>query len=184
MLIYPRPPTGPLREMRFERLRIDMSRWQVTAVLLPVPKFKSDIYHTGVLTPGRGGRLYLADTEELYERIEQISMRNKDLENALRRLQETVSDQPHPLLSAQDGVLQLNIIPQSSSSSGPSTSSSSKSPSASRISPAIHHPPPEPMELDISLDEDSNVIDAFGMLFYITFSQRFGFSTVAQVLWR
>ncbi|PPQ69993.1 hypothetical protein CVT26_013281 [Gymnopilus dilepis] len=111
----------------------------------------------GVLTPGPKGRLVLANTEELHERIEQLSSRNRDLEKALQKLQETVSDQPHPLL----GVDPLNLnFQRGSSSSGPSTSSSSKSPSTSRISPTTH--PPDPME--ITVDEDQNVIEAFGTL--------------------
>ncbi|KAF8886430.1 fungal-specific transcription factor domain-containing protein [Gymnopilus junonius] len=111
----------------------------------------------GVLTPGRSGRLVLANTEELHDRIEQLSSRNRDLEKALRKLQGTVSDQPHPLLGAD--LLKLNFQ-HGSSSSGPSTSSSSKSPSTSRVSPTTH--PPEPM--DVTMDEDHNIIDAYGTL--------------------
>ncbi|KAF8956467.1 hypothetical protein BDZ97DRAFT_1925478 [Flammula alnicola] len=110
----------------------------------------------GVLTPGKGGRLILANTEQLHERIDQMSARNRELEDALRKLQEAVSDQPHPLL--ETGVLRINI--QQGSSSGPSTSSSSKSPSTSRVSPTTH--PPDPAE--VKLEEDHNVIDTFGTL--------------------
>ncbi|KIM38235.1 hypothetical protein M413DRAFT_248465 [Hebeloma cylindrosporum] len=112
----------------------------------------------GVLAPGRGNRLILANTEQLHERIDHISARNRELENALRTLQQAVSDQPHPLLSMD--VLRINTTAQHGSSSGPSTSSSSKSPSASRISPTTH--PPNPTE--VKQDDEQNVIDAFGTL--------------------
>ncbi|KAG5638504.1 hypothetical protein H0H81_012309 [Sphagnurus paluster] len=55
------------------------------------------------LTPGKGNRLILANTEELHERIEDLCARNKQLETALSALQQSVSDQPHPLL--QNGSL-------------------------------------------------------------------------------
>uniref|UniRef100_A0A8H7Y991 Xylanolytic transcriptional activator regulatory domain-containing protein n=1 Tax=Psilocybe cubensis TaxID=181762 RepID=A0A8H7Y991_PSICU len=112
-----------------------------------------------VLQPGKGGRLYLADTEELYNRIEDISSRNRELEAALRKLQETVSpEQPHPLLATN--VLRLNT--QQGTPSEPSTSSSSKSPSTSRISPTTH--PPETDLPGMKVDEEQHVVDAFGTL--------------------
>ena len=109
---------------------------------------------SGVLAPGRGNRLVLANTEHLHDHIERISARNRELESALRMLQESVSDQPHPLLSMD--VLRINT---QGSSSGPSTTSSSKSPSTSRISPATH-PPNQP---EAKQDDEQNVIDAFGV---------------------
>ena len=111
--------------------------------------------YSGVLAPGRGNRLILANTEQLHERIDQISDRNRELENALRTLQETVSDQPHPLLSMD--VLRINTT--QGLSSGPSTSSSSKSPSTSRISPTTH----PPNQTEVKQDDEQNVIDAFGV---------------------
>ncbi|KDR86029.1 hypothetical protein GALMADRAFT_235239 [Galerina marginata CBS 339.88] len=111
----------------------------------------------GVLTPGKGGRLVLANTEELHERIEHMSSRNRELEHALQKLQESISDQPHPLLGMH---LRLNI--QEGSSSEPGSSSSSKSPSTSRITPPTHMHPPDAMEVEA--DEEHNLIDAFGTL--------------------
>lgn len=111
--------------------------------------------YSGVLAPGRGNRLVLANTEHLHDRIEQISARNRELESALRMLQETVSDQPHPLLSMD--LLRINTT--QGSSSGPSTASSSKSPSTSRISPTTH----PPNQTEVKQDDEQNVIDAFGV---------------------
>lgn len=110
---------------------------------------------SGVLAPGKGNRMVLANTEHLHDRIDQITARNRELESALRMLQETVSDQPHPLLSMD--VLRINTT--QGSSSGPSTDSSSKSPSTSRISP-IAQPP---NQTEVKQDAEQNVIDAFGM---------------------
>ncbi|KAJ3503179.1 hypothetical protein NLJ89_g8550 [Agrocybe chaxingu] len=110
----------------------------------------------GSLTPGKGGRLILANTEQLHEQIERIQYRNRELENALRQLQEEVSDEPHPLLRTD--VLQTNFL--QGSSSGASTSSSSKSPSTSRISPINHAPEP----IEARLEEDHSIIDAFGTM--------------------
>jgi len=98
--------------------------------------------------------MILAGTEQLHERISQISARNRELEKALRTLQGTVSDQPHPLL-----VLRINT--QQESPSAPSTSSSNKSSSTSQISPITH--PPDPAE--VKLDDEQNMIDAFGVWF-------------------
>lgn len=112
----------------------------------------------GVLTPGKGNRLILANTEELHDQIEQLCSRNRELENALRVMQENVSDQPHPLLRTD---ILIMPPPQPDSSSAPSTSSSSKSPpTTSRVSP-ITHPP---ASTEASLEEDHNNIDAFGTL--------------------
>ncbi|CAA7265102.1 unnamed protein product [Cyclocybe aegerita] len=110
----------------------------------------------GSLTPGKGGRLILANTEELHEQIDRLRYRNRELESALRQLQEGVSDEPHPLLRTD--VLQTNFL--QGSSSGASTSSSSKSPSTSRISPITHAPEP----IEARLEEDHSIIDAFGTM--------------------
>ncbi|KAF8167169.1 fungal-specific transcription factor domain-containing protein [Crassisporium funariophilum] len=112
----------------------------------------------GELAPGKNNRMILANTEELHNQIEQLCSRNRELENALRLMQEQVSEQPHPLLRTD--LLSLRTISHPGSSSGPSTSSSSKSPSTSRISPTTH----PPGTVDVTFEEDSNVIDAFGTL--------------------
>ena len=55
------------------------------------------------MIPGslQNNRLFMANTEELHDYIEQLSARNRDLEDALRTLQALVSPQTHhPLLEA------------------------------------------------------------------------------------
>lgn len=52
----------------------------------------------GVLTPGRGNRLVLANTEELHDKIDNMSSRVRQLERALRDVQSSVTTEPHPLL--------------------------------------------------------------------------------------
>ncbi|KAF8798605.1 hypothetical protein BYT27DRAFT_7203180 [Phlegmacium glaucopus] len=53
----------------------------------------------GILTGGQGTRFILADTEQLHEKIYEMSNRIRQLEDALAILQSSVSDQRHPLLS-------------------------------------------------------------------------------------
>ncbi|KAF8195055.1 fungal-specific transcription factor domain-containing protein [Pholiota molesta] len=119
---------------------------------------------TGELVTGKNNKMILANTEELHDRIDAVSARNRELENALRTLQESLSDQPHPLLLEKDVLnLRINTTPlgtSSSTSSGASTSSSSKSPSASRISPAVQ----PSAASQVKLEEEHNVLDAFGTL--------------------
>ncbi|KAF8895147.1 hypothetical protein BD779DRAFT_1608834 [Infundibulicybe gibba] len=53
----------------------------------------------GALTSGRGSRFILANTEQLHEKILQLSDRVRQLEDALSVLQSASSNQIHPLLS-------------------------------------------------------------------------------------
>jgi hypothetical protein len=53
----------------------------------------------GILTGGQGTRFILADTEQLHEKIYEMSNRIRQLEDALAILQSSVTDQRHPLLS-------------------------------------------------------------------------------------
>ena len=56
--------------------------------------------------------MILANTEELHDQIEALLDRVKELEDALRSLQASVSTQPHPLLSQSDlGALHIPIPP-------------------------------------------------------------------------
>lgn len=104
--------------------------------------------------------MILANTEELHDRIDLIMARNRELENALRALQDTVSDQPHPLLSDKEHLNLGFNVQQGSSSGPPSTSSSSKSPSAFRISPAAL------LNDDTEMREEKcHGVDTFGMCF-------------------
>lgn len=78
----------------------------------------------GALTPGKGNKMILANTEELHDRIDQLSSRIRELEGALQTLQARVSNEPHPLL--QKGILQSLHPP--STASRPSTTSSADPP--------------------------------------------------------
>ena len=144
---------GPLREMCISRLRLDLPRWYAKPSSSRIHLLN---FMSGVLTPGKGNRLILANTEELHHQIDQLRSRNRELENALQLMQENVSDQPHPLL--RKDILRIPTSHHDSSSAGPSTSSSSKSPTASMISPILD--PPAPTES--TLEEDHHTIDAFG----------------------
>ncbi|KAJ7511773.1 fungal-specific transcription factor domain-containing protein [Mycena galericulata] len=97
----------------------------------------------GQLTSGKGNRLVLANTEELHERIENLCARIRELEDALRTLQETVSDRPHPLLRTD--LLHLKTRPASDDAS-PSSNGSGSS-----------YEVPE-------RSEEESFIDAFGTL--------------------
>jgi hypothetical protein len=110
----------------------------------------------GSLTPGKGNRLILANTEELHDRIDVLASRNRELENALREVQKRVTDDPHPLLRTD--LLSVNFL-QGSSSTG-SSSTSSKSPSASQISPATHLP--DLLDLETKWEDESHCANAFG----------------------
>ncbi|KAF8650271.1 hypothetical protein AX16_005325 [Volvariella volvacea WC 439] len=114
----------------------------------------------GSLTPGRGGKLVLANTEELHDRIDRLCGRIRELEDALRSLHANHSSQPHPLLTLE--LLQLKG-PENFNVSTTSLSSSSKSPS---------NPPPSSQPSDsrspsIPNSDDGgeeSLIDAFGTL--------------------
>ncbi|KAK7695142.1 hypothetical protein QCA50_002332 [Cerrena zonata] len=62
----------------------------------------SAICPEGSLTTGKGNRLALADADELHKKVERLRNRVTTLEDALRKLQAAVSDDPHPLL--QEGA--------------------------------------------------------------------------------
>ncbi|KAJ3512326.1 hypothetical protein NLJ89_g3583 [Agrocybe chaxingu] len=61
----------------------------------------------GILAAGQGTRFILADTEQLHEKIYEMSNRIRQLEDALAILQANVSDQRHPLLS--DDLLKIKF---------------------------------------------------------------------------
>ncbi|KIJ66602.1 hypothetical protein HYDPIDRAFT_26938 [Hydnomerulius pinastri MD-312] len=79
----------------------------------------------GSLTAGRGNRLVLANTEELHNRIEVMSTRIRELEDALRQMHSEASSQPHPLLTDSITVIPQDrpeeTSPGSSNLEGPST---------------------------------------------------------------
>ncbi|KAL0952109.1 hypothetical protein HGRIS_008740 [Hohenbuehelia grisea] len=131
----------------------------------------------GCLTAGKGNRLILANTEELHDRIDTLCGRIRELEDALRLLQASVSDEQHPLLR-EDRIFSKTSPEQPSVSSSttlpspaPSNSTPSSNPPPTTRSqpetPAKPQPPqtqpqtPTPSSSDAG--EEDNIIDAFGM---------------------
>ncbi|KAJ7083350.1 fungal-specific transcription factor domain-containing protein [Mycena belliarum] len=106
----------------------------------------------GQLTSGKGNRLVLANTEELHNRIEHLCGRIRDLEEALRTLQESVSDQPHPLLRTD--LLHMKAVP-------PSSPPEEASPASSGSSTLVSDDVPDPSQ---ARTEEENFVDAFGTL--------------------
>lgn len=116
----------------------------------------------GSLTSGKGNRLILANTEQLHERIEHLCSRIRDLENALKTMQSTVSSEPHPLL--RPDLLQLkspqSTLPTQNGSAGPSAVNGPTSTSANSQSICLGFSA-EPQQ---ARSDDENFIDAFGTL--------------------
>jgi len=123
----------------------------------------------GALEKGKSNRLFLANTEELHDRIEQLSAHNRELEDALRTLQASVSPQTHPLLESRPsqpiGPIHSSLTPPFSDHiPGPSaTSSTTKTASPS---------PVLPQRLDSALQdlveqEEIGRVDAFGEFFAV-----------------
>lgn len=98
--------------------------------------------------------MVLSNTEELHERIEHLCIRIRELEDALRTLQESVSGDPHPLLRTDLLLLKTPI------SNPPASDGSSSSPSNSSLSTLASEELPDPRRSD-----DENLIDAFGALY-------------------
>ncbi|KAK2460474.1 hypothetical protein APHAL10511_007521 [Amanita phalloides] len=61
----------------------------------------SSLCPEGALTSGRGSRFILANTEQLHEKIFQLSDRVRQLEDALESMQASNSNQPHALLAPE-----------------------------------------------------------------------------------
>lgn len=68
----------------------------------------SQICPNGSLVTGQGTRFVLADTEKLHDKINTMSDRIRQLEDALSLLQSTISHEQHPLL--QKDLLQIKSI--------------------------------------------------------------------------
>ncbi|KAF5384815.1 hypothetical protein D9615_000960 [Tricholomella constricta] len=111
----------------------------------------------GSLTPGRGNRLILANTEELHDRIDHLCSRIRELENALRTLQESVSDEPHPLL--QNDLSQ----PIASRAFRPPPAPTSVA-QAPRNTSSHPEEPPDQLRSHSTQADDENFVDAFGTL--------------------
>lgn len=90
------------------------------------------------------GRLILANTEELHDRIDTLCARIRELEDALRTLQASVSTSPHPLL--RNDLFSARSPQQPTDSPVPPSTSSATSPA-----------------VDAPHAEEESMIDAFGM---------------------
>ncbi|KAJ7696746.1 fungal-specific transcription factor domain-containing protein [Mycena rosella] len=110
----------------------------------------------GQLTSGKGNRLVLANTEELHDRIERLCGRIRELEDALRTLQETMTDRPHPLLRP-DLLHMIKTFSPQPPTDDPSPSSSGSHNSSPHASNEI----PDPSQVR---SEEENFVDAFGTL--------------------
>ncbi|KAE9401060.1 hypothetical protein BT96DRAFT_992419 [Gymnopus androsaceus JB14] len=110
----PKPPSQPDKKKRrggvaalscaeCRRLKLKCSRtFPCTGC---VKKGCSAICPDGHLTTGKGNRFVLANTNELQDKIVELTNRAKVLEEALAKSHSVVSPQPHPLLS--DDLLQI-----------------------------------------------------------------------------
>jgi hypothetical protein len=105
---------------------------------------------TGSLVHGKGNRFILANTEELHERIERLNTRVRELENALRILQASVSRESHPLLVNDKGISQPKQLPQLSLNAAPASS---------ERSPQL---PSESATDEATTAEEDDLVDAFG----------------------
>ena len=69
----------------------------------------------GSLQKGKGNRVYLDNTEELHDRIQELEARNRSLEEALRASQASALPQTHPLPEAgpsqPTGPLHCSVTP-------------------------------------------------------------------------
>ncbi|TFK51695.1 hypothetical protein OE88DRAFT_1460474 [Heliocybe sulcata] len=90
---------APLSCAECRRLKLKCSR--VFPCTSCVKKGCAAICPDGSLTTGKGNRFVLANTEVLHEKIEQLSTRVRQLEDALAEVYGQQSSQPHPLLSEE-----------------------------------------------------------------------------------
>ncbi|PIL31283.1 transcription factor [Ganoderma sinense ZZ0214-1] len=98
-----------------------------------------------LITGGKGTRQAVADVEELKKKLEQMETRSNALETALRTLQATVSDIPHPLLQENAGPPGAHF----------SASPSADTPASSGGSGSQQGP---------MMSDEEDVLDAFGTL--------------------
>ncbi|PFH45913.1 hypothetical protein AMATHDRAFT_70926 [Amanita thiersii Skay4041] len=97
----------------------------------------SAICPDGSLTTGQGNRFVLASTQELHEKISELALRVRDLEDALRASHFQLSTDPHPLLSEE----------------------------LLKIKAPLQREPPASRQATQKIEEDSTeVVDAFGSL--------------------
>ncbi|KAF8630741.1 hypothetical protein AX17_005336 [Amanita inopinata Kibby_2008] len=96
----------------------------------------SAICPDGSLTTGQGNRFVLASTQELHEKISELSQRVRDLEDALRAVHSQISPDSHPLLSEE----------------------------LLKIKAPLQRELPANKSATQKNDEDDNIVDAFGSL--------------------
>jgi hypothetical protein len=109
--------------------------------------FDNQRMFSGILVASKGNRFILANTEELHAHIERLTIRVCELENALRKLQASVSTEPHPLM------LQAADIPSPTHQLSPITSMPSEN------SPRSTEPDTGTRS---RIHEDDGFVDAFG----------------------
>ncbi|KAJ7157332.1 fungal-specific transcription factor domain-containing protein [Mycena filopes] len=114
----------------------------------------------GTLTSGKGNRLVLANTEELHDRIEFLCARIRELEDALRTLQETVTDRPHPLLRTD----LLNIKTVTPRVRDTNTSAVNGNGNGNNQSPSAGSGSADSPDASSPRTDDESFIDAFGTL--------------------
>ncbi|EJD44866.1 hypothetical protein AURDEDRAFT_166048 [Auricularia subglabra TFB-10046 SS5] len=96
---------GPMSCAECRRLKLNgtlFDAWFPPACRLQGP-------HKGTLAAGPGNRFVLADTQHLHEKIEAMSRRIAELEDALATLQSQLSNEKHPLLT--DELMHLKAPP-------------------------------------------------------------------------
>ncbi|KAF7298747.1 Zn(2)-C6 fungal-type domain-containing protein [Mycena indigotica] len=113
----------------------------------------------GQLASGKGHRLVLANTEELHDRIEILTSRIRELENGLRALNESCTERPHPLLSAE--LLQIKHSYTAHHRENLGQSRDSQTASSSSDSPGSDR---GTTDSSVGRGEEENLIDAFGTL--------------------
>ncbi|KAH0837784.1 hypothetical protein J3R83DRAFT_5964 [Lanmaoa asiatica] len=74
-------------------------------------------FFQGSLTTGRGNRLILTSTAELHNKIESMSARIRELEEALRHAHAQTSDDPLPLLSGDNSLASQSNVEKTPSDS-------------------------------------------------------------------
>ena len=102
----------------------------------------------GALVSGKGTRFILANTEQLHEKVHDMSDRIRQLEDALQILQSRASPEPHPLLSPDLLTVKSTMGLYGGTQVG----------SESSASPPHSANPPGPMEVDRNNPEEKGQI--------------------------
>ncbi|KAJ7244957.1 hypothetical protein C8J57DRAFT_1363463 [Mycena rebaudengoi] len=112
--VRPRPPRKPVSEEEQKDIELKRLRGELSCAECRRLKLKCDksvpcgscvrrgcqsICPCGILSAGQGTRFILADTDQLHAKIAEMSLRIRQLEEALAILQGVVSSERHPLLT-------------------------------------------------------------------------------------